>query len=110
MSEFHRPIERLEKRASEKEPVARLSSNEDGLNDPQLAELLRRRIEELDRRLAILKKREREKFGPLEKPLDGVRRLDDTYVVATLTRDKRVTENALLVPQDIVLQDNLSLS
>ena len=54
MSEFHMPIKRLEKWVSEKEPVARLSSNEDDLNDSQLAELLRRRIEELDRRLAIL--------------------------------------------------------
>src|SRR5258707_14800759 len=54
MSEFHMPIELLEKRASEKELVARLVWNEDGLNNQQLAELLRRRIEELDRRLAIL--------------------------------------------------------
>ncbi len=45
------PIEGLEKRASEKELVA---PNEDGLNNQQLAELLRRRIEELDRLLAIL--------------------------------------------------------
>ena len=50
----------LEKRPGEKELVARLSSNEDGLNNQQLAELLRRRIEELDRRLAILNS-EREK-------------------------------------------------
>ena len=48
-------IETLEKRASEKEPVARLSSNEDdSLKDQELADLLRSRIEELDRRLAIL--------------------------------------------------------
>ena len=48
-------IEPLEKRASEKELIARLSSNEDaGLNKQKLAELLRSRIEELDRRLAIL--------------------------------------------------------
>ena len=54
MSKFHMHIEPLEKRASEKEPVARLAPNEDGSNNQQLAELLRRRIEELDRRLAIL--------------------------------------------------------
>ena len=53
MSKFHMHIEPLEKRASEKELVARLVWNEDGLNNRQLAELLRRRIEELDR-LAIL--------------------------------------------------------
>jgi hypothetical protein len=54
MSKFHMHIEPLEKRASEKELVVRLAPNEDGLNNRQLAELLRRRIEELDRRLAIL--------------------------------------------------------
>ena len=48
MSKFHVRIEPLEKRASEKELVARLAWNEDGLNNQQLAELLRRRIEELD--------------------------------------------------------------
>ena len=54
-------IEPLEKRASEKELVARLSSNEDdSLTNQELAELLRSRIEELDRRLAILNS-EREK-------------------------------------------------
>ena len=49
-------IERLEKRASEKEPVARPSSNNDASlkNNQKRAELLRSRIEELDRRLAIL--------------------------------------------------------
>ena len=46
-------IEGLEERASEKELVAWLSSNED-LKDQKLAELLHRRIEELDRRLAVL--------------------------------------------------------
>ena len=61
MGDLHMHIERLEKRASEKELVARLSSNEDeSLNNQKLAELLRSRIEELDRRLAILKS-EREK-------------------------------------------------
>ena len=40
---------------NEKELVARLSSNEDvSLKNQKRAELLRRRIEELDRRLAIL--------------------------------------------------------
>ena len=54
-------IERLKKRASEKEPIARPSSNKDvSLKDQRRAELLRRRIEELDRRLAILNS-EREK-------------------------------------------------
>jgi len=46
-------IERLEKRASEKELVAWPSSNED-LKNQKLAELLHRRNEELDRRLAVL--------------------------------------------------------
>ena len=54
----------LEKRASEKELIARLSSNEDaGLNKQQLAELLRSRIEELDRRLAILDSERGESSG-----------------------------------------------
>jgi ribosome assembly protein YihI (activator of Der GTPase) len=67
MSEFHMPIERLEKRAGEKELVARLSSNEDvSLNNQKLAELLRSRIEELDRRLAILNS-EREKRSGFRK-------------------------------------------
>jgi hypothetical protein len=51
-------IERLEKLASEKVDVS--------LNQKR-AELLRHRIEELDRLL-----------GPLEKPLDGVRFLYET--------------------------------
>ena len=51
-------IERLEKGASENEPVARPSSNKGiSLKDQQRAELLRSRIEELDRRLAILNSR-----------------------------------------------------
>jgi hypothetical protein len=55
MSEFHMPIERLEKRASEKELVARPSSKKDvSLKNQQHAELMRSRIEELNRRLAIL--------------------------------------------------------
>ena len=59
--DLHMHIEPLEKRASEKELVARLSSNEDdSLTNQELAELLRSRIEELDRRLAILNS-EREK-------------------------------------------------
>jgi hypothetical protein len=48
-------IERLEKRASKKELIAGPSSNKDvSLKNQQRAELLRSRIEELDRRLAIL--------------------------------------------------------
>jgi hypothetical protein len=48
-------IEHLEKQATEKELVARLSSNEDdSLKNHELAELLRSRIEELDRLLAVL--------------------------------------------------------
>jgi hypothetical protein len=55
MSKFHMRIERLEKRASEKEPVARPSSNKGvSLKNQKRAELLRRRIEELDRLLAML--------------------------------------------------------
>ena len=55
MGYFRMGIEHLEKRAVEKEPVARPSSNKDiSLKDQQRAELLRSRIEELDRRLAIL--------------------------------------------------------
>jgi hypothetical protein len=46
-------IEGLEERASEKELVARLSSNED-LKNQKRGELLHRRIEELDRRLAVM--------------------------------------------------------
>jgi hypothetical protein len=47
--------ERFGKRASEKEPVARPSSNKDvSLKNQEGAELLRGRIVELDRRLAIL--------------------------------------------------------
>jgi hypothetical protein len=64
MSEFHTPIESLEKRASEKEPVARPSSNKDvSLKNQELAELLRSRIEELDRRLAILNSEREESSG-----------------------------------------------
>ena len=66
MSKFHMHIEPLEKRASEKELVARLVWNEDGLNNRQLAELLRRRIEELDRLLAMLNS-ENEKSSALWK-------------------------------------------
>lgn len=48
-------IERLEKRAAEKELIARLSSDEGvGLKNQKRAELLRSRIEELNRRLAAL--------------------------------------------------------
>ena len=66
--------ERLEKRASEKELVAQPSSNKDvSLKNQKLAESLRSRIEELDRRLAILNSER------------GVRRMDDTCAVATLT-------------------------
>jgi hypothetical protein len=46
-------IEGLEERANEKELVAWGSSNKD-LKNQKLAEFLRSRIEELDRRLAIL--------------------------------------------------------
>ena len=60
-------IERLEKRASEKELVARPSSNKDvSLKDQRRAELLRSRIEELDQLLAILNS-EREKSSALWK-------------------------------------------
>jgi hypothetical protein len=55
MGYFRMRIERLEKRAIEKELAARLSSNEDlSLSNQELTELLRSRIEELNRRLAIL--------------------------------------------------------
>ena len=65
-------IDRLEKRASEKELVARPSSNKDvSLKNQKRAELLRSRIEELDRRLAILNSER----GLFEKLL-GVRRMD----------------------------------
>ena len=68
-------IERLDKRASEKELAARPSSNKDvSLKNQKRAELLRSRIEELDGRLAILNS-ERRFF---EKLLDGVRRMDDS--------------------------------
>jgi uncharacterized small protein (DUF1192 family) len=73
-------IEHLEKRASDKE---RPSSNRVSLENQKLAELLRSRIEELDQRLAILKSENEKSSAPLEKPLDGVRRMDDTHVVAT---------------------------
>jgi hypothetical protein len=54
MGDFHMRIERLEKRDIEKEPVARLSSNEDvSLKNKEHAEL-RSRIKELNRRLARL--------------------------------------------------------
>ena len=68
--------ERLEKRASEKEPVARPSLNTDvSLKDQKRAELLRSRIEELDQRLAILNSERglNSKRGLFEKLLDGVR-------------------------------------
>ena len=70
MSKFHMHIEPLEKRASEKELVARPSLNKDvSPMNKKPAELLRRRIEELDRRLAILNSER----GRFEKMLDGVR-------------------------------------
>ena len=47
-------IERLEKRASEKQLVARPPWNNDA-KDQRRVEVLRNRIEELDRRLAMLK-------------------------------------------------------
>jgi hypothetical protein len=48
-------IEHLEKRAIEKELAARLSSNKDfSLSERELTELLHSRIEELNRRLALL--------------------------------------------------------
>ena len=54
MGDLHMRIERLEKRDIEKEPVARLSSNEDvSLKKQERAEL-HSRIKELNRRLAIL--------------------------------------------------------
>ena len=55
MGNFRMGIERLEKRAIEKELAARLSSNEDlSLSNQELTELLHSRIEELSRRLDIL--------------------------------------------------------
>jgi hypothetical protein len=54
------------------------TSKDDRLSNQRLAELLRSRIEELDRRLVILNS-EREEFGLFEKPLDGVRRMDDPW-------------------------------
>jgi hypothetical protein len=55
MGHFRMGIEHLEKRAIEKDLAARLSSNEDlSLGNQELTELLRSRIEELNRRLAIL--------------------------------------------------------
>ena len=56
MGDVRMRIEHLEKRAIEKELAARLSSsNEDlSLSNQELTELLRSRIEELNRRLAIL--------------------------------------------------------
>ena len=54
MGDLHMRIEQLEKRAIEKELVARLWSNEDvSLKDQERAEL-RRRIKELNWRLARL--------------------------------------------------------
>ena len=71
-------IERLDKRTSEKEPAARPSSNKDvSLKNQKRAELLRSRIEELNRRLAILKSA-KEKLRLFEKPSDGVRRMDNS--------------------------------
>ena len=46
--------ERSEKPASEDELIARLSANKEVVKKQQLAELLRSRIEELNRRLASL--------------------------------------------------------
>jgi hypothetical protein len=55
MGDLRMRIERLEKRAIEKEPVARLSSNKDvSLKNQKRSEFLRSRIEELNRRLARL--------------------------------------------------------
>jgi hypothetical protein len=58
-------IERLEKRASEKELVARPSSSNRDVSgkDQERAELLRSRIEELNRRLAILNSGRRKERG-----------------------------------------------
>ena len=64
-------IERLEKRASEKE---RPSSRNVSLKNQRRAELLHRRIEELDLRLDILNSER----GLFEKLLGGVRRADDS--------------------------------
>ena len=55
MGDLHMHSDRLKKRAAEKEGVARSSSNKDvSLKNQRRAELVRRRIQELDRRLAIL--------------------------------------------------------
>jgi hypothetical protein len=53
------------------------SSEDDSLKTQQRAELLRSRIEELNRRLAILNSAS-EEFGHFEEPLDGGRRTDDS--------------------------------
>ena len=54
MGDLHMRIKRLKMRAIEQELVARLSSNEDvSIKNQECAEL-RNRIEELNRRLAIL--------------------------------------------------------
>ena len=84
-------IERLEKRASEKEPVARPFLNTDvSLKDQKRAELLRSRIEELDRRLAMLNS----KRGLFENLLDGVRRMDDMYCGPVLRHSAEPTQAA----------------
>lgn len=69
-------ITRLDQRT--KTLAAQPSSNKDvSLKNQKRAELLRSRIEELDRRLAILNSA-RKKFELFEKPLDGGRRTDDS--------------------------------
>ena len=65
-------IERLKKRASEKKSAAFLEERQP--KNQRRAELLRRRIEELDLRLDILNSER----GLFEKLLGGVRRADDS--------------------------------
>ena len=74
--DLHMRIGTFGKEASEKELAVRPSSKKRvSLKKAQKrAELLRRRIEELDGRLAILKSER----GIFEKLLDGVRRMDDS--------------------------------
>ena len=84
------PIERLEKRASEKEPVARPFSNKGvSLKNQKLAELLCGRIEELDRRLAMLNS-ENEKTSALWKSRP-------TEFVAFWSKNERDNEKITLI-------------
>ena len=76
---IHPPIRENKRQADQRKRTSRAASsnNDVGPKNQKRAELLRSRIEELNRRLAILNSA-REKFGLFEKPLDGVRRMDDS--------------------------------